>query len=139
MRLRSRVEEKESRVFEPDGQVTACVVSYHNGRHTLMLHFGNKLHMFGISSTILGALAQGAVAALVQENKEKANEDKRDENRELKNRTEQDRLWLNRTVAAIDPLCGGLGASTTASEIWRKHVSDIRAEPEHSKSEQGDV
>lgn len=115
-------------------EVTACVVSYHNGRHTLTLLIDNKLHIMGISSEVLGALSRGAVEALVKENRET-----RHENRTLQNTTKQDRLWLNGAVAAIDPFCGGLGASTTAAEVWRKHVSDIRPGPEHPKSKQGGV
>jgi hypothetical protein len=116
-------------VSETERQVSACVVSYHNGRHTLTLLIDNKLHIMGISSEVLGALSRGAVEALVKENRET-----RHENRDLQNRAKQDRLWLNGAVAAIDPLCGGLGASTAASEIWRKHVSCIRADPESTES-----
>jgi hypothetical protein len=107
-----------------DSNVTACVVSYHNGRHTLTLLIDNKLHIMGISSEVLGALSRAGVEALVKENRETRYE----------NRTHKDRLWLNGAVAAIDPLCGGLGASATASEVWRKHIGDIRPEPEHLKS-----
>jgi hypothetical protein len=116
-------------VSETERQVSACVVSYHNGRHTLTLLIDNKLHIMGVSSEVLGALSRGAVEALVKENRET-----RHENRDLQNRAKQDRLWLNGAVAAIDPLCGGLGAPTTASEIWRKHIGDIRPNPEPTES-----
>jgi hypothetical protein len=115
-------------------QVTACVVSYHNGRHTLTLLVDNKLQIMGVSSKVLGALSRGAVEALAEENRET-----KDANRTLQNAAKQDRLWLNGAIAAIDPLCGGMGAATTAAEIWRKHIGDIRPEPEHLKSKQGDV
>jgi hypothetical protein len=57
-------------VSETERQVTGCVVSYHNGRHTLTLLLDNKLHIMGISSEVLGALSRGAVEALAKENRE---------------------------------------------------------------------
>jgi hypothetical protein len=121
-------------VSETERQVSACVVSYHNGRHTLTLLIDNKLHIMGISSEVLGALSRGAVEALVKENRET-----RHENRNLQNRARQDRLWLNGAVAAIDPLCGGMGTATTAAEIWRNYNVNTGPDPEHPKSKQGDV
>jgi hypothetical protein len=122
-------------VSETERQVTAgCVVSYHNGRHTLTLLLDNKLHIMGISSEVLGALSRGAVEALAKENRET-----KDANRILQNAAKQDRLWLNGAVAAIDPFCGGLGAAATASEVRRNYNVNTGPDPEPTESKQGDV
>lgn len=47
-----------------EGEVTACVVSYYKGKHTLVLHVDTKLHIMTIKPSVLAALSSGAVRAL---------------------------------------------------------------------------
>jgi hypothetical protein len=117
-----------------DSNVKACVVSYYNGHHALTLLVDNKLQTMGISSEVLRALSRGAVEALAEENR-----DTKNANRILQNRAEQDRLWLNGAIAAIDPFCGGMGAAAAASEVRRNYNVNVGPDPEPLKSKQGDV